>query len=259
MMEIDGAVCIVTGASSGIGAASARLLSARGAKVVLAARRAERLQALAAELPGSLAIPTDVTAAGQIERLVARAVDSYGTVDALVNNAGQGLHVPLEQLDPADLRAVFELNVVAPLVGMQTVLPVMRAGSGGAIVNVSSATSLRVFPGLGGYSATKAALNMLSQVARLELADAGVSVSVVYPSVTATEFHQKLRAGQLVSGARRIAPDPPELVAEAIAFALQRGEPHVLVADPPRPIVPGDSDDWGALLARQAPTGGDAR
>ena len=252
-MEIDGAVCIITGASSGIGAATARLLSGQGARVVLAARRAERLDALAAELPDALAVPTDVTSPGRFRQLVTRTVDTYGRVDVLVNNAGQGLHVPLQELDPADLRAVFELNVIAPLVGMQAVLPVMRDGSGGAIVNVSSATSLRVFPGLGGYSATKAALNMLSQVGRLEFADGGVSMSVVYPSVTATEFHQKLRAGELLSGARSIPPDPPGLPAEAIAFAIRTGEAHVLVADPPRPIVPGDSEGWGALLARQAP------
>lgn len=250
-VNVDGAVCIVTGASSGIGAATARLLSGRGAQVVLAARRAERIEALAAELPGSLALATDVTAAGQIQRLVDRTVERYGRVDVLVNNAGQGLHVPLEELDPADLRAVFELNVIAPLVGMQAVLPVMRAGAGGAIVNVSSATSLRVFPGLGGYSATKAALNMLSQVARLEMAGARVTVSVVYPSVTATEFHQRLRAGSI--RAHGIAPDPPELVGEAIAYAIGGGDAHVLVADPPRAIVPGDAGDWGALLARQAP------
>ena len=145
--------------------------------------------------------------------------------------------------------------MVAPLVGMQAVLPVMRARSGGAIINVSSATSLRVFPGLGGYAATKATLNMLSQVGRLELAGAGVMVSVVYPSVTATEFHDRLRAGHLVSGARAIPPDPPELAAAAIAFAIRSGEAHVLVADPPRPIVPGDNEGWGALLARQAPGG----
>ncbi len=252
-MKIDGAVCIVTGASSGIGAATARLLSGRGARVVLAARRAERLQALAAELPGSLALATDVTVPGQIERLVSRTVERYGRVDVLVNNAGQGLHVPLEELDPVDLRAVFELNVIAPLVGMQAVLPVMRAAAGGAIVNVSSATSLRVFPGLGGYAATKAALNMLSQVARVEMAGAGVTVSVVYPSVTATEFHQRLRAGELRGGGHAIAPDPPELVGEAIAYAIRGGEAHVLVADPPRAIVPGDAEGWGALLARQAP------
>jgi short-subunit dehydrogenase len=153
---------------------------------------------------------------------------------------------------------VFELNVVAPLVAMQAVLPVMRGQSSGAIVNVSSATSLRVFPGLGGYAATKAALNMLSQVGRIELAAAGVLVSVVYPSVTATEFHQRLRAGKIVSGARSIVPDPPEVVGEAIAFAVRSGEAHVLVGDPPRPIVPGESEGWGALLARQAPTATDA-
>ena len=252
-MEIDGAVCIVTGASSGIGTATARLLSGLGAHVVLAARRTERLEDLAVELPGSLVVSTDVTIAAQVERLVARTVDTCGTVDVLVNNAGQGLHVPLEELDPTDLRAVFELNVVAPLVGMQAVLPVMRAREHGAIVNVSSATSLRVFPGLGGYAATKAALNMVSQVGQLELADAGVAVSVVYPSVTATEFHQRLRAGHLVSGGHTIQPDPPELPATAIAFAIRTGEAHVLVADPPKPIAPGDNGGWGALLARQAP------
>jgi NAD(P)-dependent dehydrogenase (short-subunit alcohol dehydrogenase family) len=224
-----------------------------GAHVVLAARRTERLEALAQELPGSLVVTTDVTIAEQVERLVVRTVDTYGRVDVLVNNAGQGPHVPLEELDPVDLRVVFELNVVAPLMGMQAVLPLMRSGSGGTIVNVSSATSLSVFAGLGGYSATKAALNMLSQVGQLEFAPAGIAVSVVYPSVTATEFHQRLRAGHLVTGGRSITPDPPELVGRAIAMAIRTGEPHVLVADPPMPIDPGDSEGWGVLLARQAP------
>ena len=176
-MEIDGTVCIVTGASSGIGAATARLLSQMGARVVLAARRTERLEALSSELPGSLAVTTDVTVTEDLDRLVARTIETYGTVDVLVNNAGQGLHVPLEELDPVDFRAVFDLNVVASLVAMQCVLPHMRAGSGGVIVNVSSATSLRVFAGLGGYSATKSALNMLSQVGRVEFAPAGITVS----------------------------------------------------------------------------------
>ena len=252
-MDIDGGVCIVTGASSGIGASTARILSKRGARVVLAARRAERLSELAAELPDSLAVETDVTAPDQIERLVQRALEAFGRVDVLVNNAGQGLHVPLEEVRPEDLRAVFELNVIAPLVLLQAVLPIMRAQSAGAIVNVSSATSLRVFPGLGGYSSTKAALNMVSQVARLELAPAGVIVSVVYPSITATEFHDRLRAGRVAPAARNIPRDPPELVGEAIAFAISTGEAHVLVAEPPKPIVPGDGETWSALLARQGP------
>jgi short-subunit dehydrogenase len=257
-MKIDGAVCIVTGASSGIGAATAEILSRRGARVVLAARRVERLDALSAQLPNSLAVATDVTVPQQFQRLVFAAVEKYGRIDVLVNNAGQGLHLPLEELEPADLRAVFELNVVAPLVGLQTVLPYLRAQSAGAIINVSSATTLRVFAGLGGYSATKAALNMLSQVARVELASSGVSVSLVYPSVTATEFHDRLRAGQMAVGARNIPKDPPQLAGEAIAFAIETGEPHVLVADPPRAIIPGDKDAWSALLARQGPGAGTA-
>jgi short-subunit dehydrogenase len=83
---------------------------------------------------------------------------------------------------------------------------------------------------------------MISEVARLELARGGIAVSVVYPSVTATEFHERLRAGHLVSGGRSIPPDPPELAAAAIAFAIRSGEAHVLVADPPKRIVPGNSE-----------------
>jgi NADP-dependent 3-hydroxy acid dehydrogenase YdfG len=252
-MEIEGAVCIVTGASSGIGAATARLLHGRGARVVLAARRTERVEALAGELPGVLAVTTDVTVAEDLERLVARVLDAYGRVDALVNNAGQGLHVAIEELDPADLRAVFELNVVAAVMGMQTVLPVMRSQAAGSIVNVSSATTLRVFPGLGGYSATKAALNMISEVARLELLGSGVTVSIVYPAVTATEFHDRLRAGHMADGARNIPSHPPELVGEAIAFAITTGEAHVLVGDPPRPIIPRQNEGWQTFPAQQTP------
>jgi len=252
-MEIDRCVCIVTGASSGIGAAAARRLSGLGARVVLAARRTDRLVELSRELPGSTAVTTDVVAPGGLEHLVSTTVDRFGGVDVLVNNAGQGLHVSLEQLDPDDLRAVFELNVVAPLRGMQAVLPSMRARGGGSVVNVSSATTLRVFRGLGGYSATKAALNMLSEVGRLELADAGVAVSIVYPSVTATEFHQHLRAGRILSGTRAMTPDPPELAADAIVLAIRTGEAHVLVSDPPRAFTPEGRDGPAGPLSDTHP------
>lgn len=241
-MEISGKSCIVTGASSGIGAATAQLLHALGAKVTLAARRTGRIEALAAELPGSRAVTTDVTDPAHLRRLVSEVISNFGAIDVLVNNAGQGLHVPILELNPVDLRAVFELNVVAPLVATQCVLPAMVAAGGGAIVNVSSATTLRVFPGLGGYAATKAALNMLSEVSRPELADQGVSVSVVYPAVTDTEFHESLRAGHVVSGPWSVQKDPPELVARAIEFAITSGEAHVLVRDPPTPIVPGEGE-----------------
>ena len=105
---------IVTGASSGIGAATARLAHSQGARVVLAARRAERLARLADELPGSLAVPTDLTRGAEVEELCDRTFQAFGSIDVLVNNAGQGLHVPLVEVESEDFLAVWELNVTVP-------------------------------------------------------------------------------------------------------------------------------------------------
>jgi short-subunit dehydrogenase len=229
-MELDGAVVIVTGASSGIGAATARLVAARGARVVLAARRVDRLKKLADELPGALAVPMDLRDPAQIVSLVGTTLDRFGRVDVLVNNAGQGLHVPLEQVRLEDLRAITELNVYAPLLAMQAVIPPMRRQGGGVIVNVSSMTSRMVLPGAGGYSATKSALNMLSQVARRELAPDGIVVSIVYPSVTATEFHESLAAGARVGGnSWAVKAHSAESVAEAIVGVIQSGEEEIML------------------------------
>jgi short-subunit dehydrogenase len=229
-MELDGAVVIVTGASSGIGAATARLAAGRGARVVLAARRADRIEALAAELPGAFAVPTDLRDPAQVTRLVQATVTRFGRVDVLVNNAGQGLHVPVELVRLDDLEAIVKLNVYAPLLAMQAVIPVMRRQGGGVIVNVSSMTSRMVLPGVGAYAATKSALNMLSQVAHRELAADGIVVSVVYPSVTATEFHKSLAAGGRVGGDEWASrAQPAESVAEAIVGVIQSGEEEVLL------------------------------
>jgi short-subunit dehydrogenase len=128
----------------------------------------------------------------------------FGTIDVLVNNAGQGLHVPLMEVDWDDSKAVWELNVMAPLALMQAVVTTMAAQGSGAIVNVSSVTSQRMIPGLGAYSSTKSALNMLSQVGRAEFGGLGITVSVVYPALTVTEFHQSLRAGRRTGAAGRM-------------------------------------------------------
>jgi short-subunit dehydrogenase len=229
-MELVSAVTIVTGASSGIGAATARLAAARGANVVLAARRVARITELAEELPGALAVPTDLRDPAQMVRLVGTTLDWYGRVDILVNNAGQGLHMPLEQVRLDDLRAITELNVYAPLLAMQAVIPPMRRQGSGVIVNVSSMTSRMVLPGVGGYAATKAALNMISQVARRELAPDGIVVSIVYPSVTATEFHQSLAAGARVGGnSWAVRAHSAESVAEAIVGVIESGEEEILL------------------------------
>src|SRR5919206_120271 len=141
LLDLTGKVVIVTGSSSGIGEATARLLHAAGALPVLAARRAERLNALSAELAGALAVPTDVTDPGQQRALVQAAVDRYGRVDGLVINAGASFHHRLEEIDPAAYLQLLNLNVVSVVAGMQAVLPVMRRQRAGRIVSVSSGTT----------------------------------------------------------------------------------------------------------------------
>ncbi|MGC2192507.1 MAG: SDR family oxidoreductase [Candidatus Dormiibacterota bacterium] len=231
-MEVSGRVMIVTGASSGIGAATARVAHQQGARLVLAARRAERLAQLAEELPGSLAVPTDVTDASSVIGLRDRALEAFGSIDVLINNAGQGLHVSLTEVQADDFRAVWELNVLAPLALMQAVLPAMTHQGAGAIVNVSSATSLMVIRGLGAYAATKSALNMLSKVAREEFAPRGVVVSLVYPGITDSEFHSSLRAGGKPTGAGGRPAAPTEVVAKVILETVQSGEAEVRAAPP---------------------------
>ena len=236
-MDVQDRVVIVTGASSGIGAATAHLLSAHGARVVLAARRNDRLQQLEAELPGSLAIVTDVTGEADIRRLIDATEERFQRIDVLVNNAGQGLHVPVEQIRLNDYRAIMELNVYAPLRLMQEVAPTMRRQGEGCIVNVSSGTTRMVLPGVAAYASTKSALNMLSQVAREELAGDGITVSLIYPYITETEFHRSLRAGiGGPAGAPRQLPPghTAEFVAEYILRMIRTGETEIAL----RPDTP---------------------
>jgi NADP-dependent 3-hydroxy acid dehydrogenase YdfG len=228
-MELTDKVVLVTGASSGIGEATARRLAGEGARLVLAARRSDRIQTLAEELGEALAVTTDMRDRTQVRALVAAATDAYGRVDVLVNNAGQGLHVPVMDIALDDLVAVTELNFYAPLVAIQAVVPIMRKRGGGSIVNVSSGTTLMVPTGTAGYASTKAALNMLSRTARAELAEDGIAVSVVYPFVTATEFHETLRAGEGPSRRPGLEPHPAELVADAIAQLIASGEEEAIL------------------------------
>jgi NADP-dependent 3-hydroxy acid dehydrogenase YdfG len=225
-VELTGKVVIVTGASSGIGASTATLLHEAGAAPVLAARRADRIAALGERLGGALAAPTDVTDPAAVERLVAATLARHGRIDGLVNNAGASLHHPLADLDLAEFRRVLELNVLSVVAMTQAVLPALRAAGGGAIVNVSSGTTRMALPGVGAYAATKSAVNMLSAVARAELAPDGIAVSVVLPSITATEFAGgRFKPGG--TGRDGMVVHNPNYVAAVILRALLTGEERI--------------------------------
>lgn len=242
VLDLTGKTVIVTGASSGIGAATARLLHEAGAYPVLAARRAGRIEALGQHLGGALAVPTDVTDSTAISRLVKLTLDRHGRIDGLVNNAGVSLHESLDQLDLDEFSRVLTLNVVSVLAMTQAVLPAMRAQGGGRIVNISSGTTRMVLPGAGGYAATKSALNMLTAVGRRELAEEGIAVSLVLPSITATEF----AGGRFQAGppARPgLVAHAPDYVGQVILRALRTGEERIDIPhgaeQPELTVIPG--------------------
>jgi short-subunit dehydrogenase len=161
--------------------------------------------------------------------MVAQTLEHYKRIDVLINNAGQGLNVPIEKVDIDVYRSVFELNVVSVLVAMQAVVPIMRAQGGGAIINISSGTSkipperYRGGHPIGPYASTKYALNAITLLGRQELAADNISVGVVYPGVTATNFFNNL-AGSYQSNARPVGAtsvDSAESVAAKILEAVE--------------------------------------
>jgi short-subunit dehydrogenase len=189
-MELQDKVAIVTGASSGIGLATAKLLTQNGAKVALAARRKHELDELSKELPNSIAIPTDMTKENQIKEMVAKVVNHYGRVDILINNAGRGYDSLIEKIDIESFHAILDLDVVGPLIAMQAIIPIMKKQDGGMIVNISSGTALMYLPNMGGYSSLKRALGGISLTAREELKEDNIIVSVFYPYITSTDFEK---------------------------------------------------------------------
>lgn len=189
-MDIKDKVVIVTGASAGIGEATAVQLAQKGAKVALVARSKGKLEALAKKLPGSLAVPADMSDEKAVRKMVETVAKHYGRVDILVNNAGQGYDCPVEHIDTEKYRGNFQLNVIGPLVAMQAVIPLMRRQGGGMIVNISSGLSLMYLPGMAPYSSTKRALNGITLTARDELAKDNIKASVVMPYITLTDFEK---------------------------------------------------------------------
>lgn len=226
-MDLHDRVVIITGASMGIGAATARAFVAAGAKVVLAARSGAALAALAGELGAgrALAVPTDITDRAQVEALVRQALERFGAIDILVNNAGVGMSGPVASLDPAAFQAIFATNVLGPLYAMQAAIPHLRKPGGGLIVNVSSMVSTLPIPTIGGYRATKTALDALSANARIELARDNIRVVTVLPGQTNTAFFTNSLGAR--GGYQPQRADPPEHVAQRIVWGAQR-EPRTV-------------------------------
>ena len=229
-MELRDSVIIVTGASSGIGLATAKALAAKGAKVALLARNTAAIEALAKELPGSFAVTADMIEFDGVRRAIGNVKEHYGRVDALVNNAGRSYAASIEHLDPKIFDEIFHLNVLGPIVAMQAVIPIMRAQGGGSVVNVNSGTAFMTIPGYSVYSSSKRALLGFSMTARTELAADKIVVSEVYPGVTATNFG-KNRMGSGGPTGNYAAGDTAEFVADIVVKAIVEGEAQYFAND----------------------------
>jgi NADP-dependent 3-hydroxy acid dehydrogenase YdfG len=224
-VTLAGKTAVVTGASSGIGEATARLLAKEGCNIVLAARREDRLNALADELgEGTLAAPTDVTDPAACAALVARTVERFGSVDILVNNAGLGLYGSIADGDPEDWRKMFDVNVLGVLyVTRAAVRQMLRQGSG-EVVFVSSVAGRRVPRADGAvYAATKHAITAVAEGLRMDVHEKGIRVISVEPGLVRTEFPESsYPSAEEYYAEKDYAPLEAEDVAAAVLYAVEQ-------------------------------------
>jgi short-subunit dehydrogenase len=222
-------VIVVTGASAGIGAELAKQLAAKGAKVVLAARRKPELDKVAAEAgANALAVATDVTRRADVEKLRDTAIERFGRIDVWVNNAGRGISRSIADLTDDDLDAMWRDNMKSVVYGMQAVLPHFKSKNQGQIVNISSGLSRApLAPVRAAYGAVKAAGNMLSASLRVELRTAypGIHVTVVLPGVVATEFGKNSLGGG-VDNSKIPGAQPVDAAAKAIVDVIENPKPE---------------------------------
>ena len=228
--NIAGEIVVITGASSGLGEAAARLLCARGASVVLGARRLDRLRALADELIRSggkaLAMETDVTRREQVQALVDAAVKAYGRIDVIINNAGLMPQSPLERLKIDDWDRMIDVNIKGVLYGIAAALPYMKQQKAGHIINVSSVAGHKVRPGGVVYSATKHAVRVISEGLRQEVKAYNMRTTVISPGAVDTELPNSVTEPDIAANIRKFyeIAVPAESFARAVAFAMTQPE-----------------------------------
>ena len=227
--DIDGRVVVITGASSGLGEAAARHLSGLGASVVLGARRVDRLRSLSDELTGrggkALALATDVTVCDQVKRLADAAVEKYGRVDVMINNAGLMPQSLLERLKIDEWDRMIDVNIKGVLYGIAAALPHMKQQKAGHIVNVSSVAGHKVRPGGTVYSATKHAVRVISEGLRQEVKPYNIRTTVVSPGAVDTELPDTITDPDVSVAMRKFYDDfaiPADSFARAVAFALSQ-------------------------------------
>lgn len=246
MNNIEGKVVAITGASSGIGEATARLLAERGASVVLGARRVERLDDIAREIRahggGVATCRTDVTRREDLERLVAAAAEQFGSLDVLVSNAGISKIGPVADLDADGWSAMIDVNLRGVLHGIAAALPVFRRQGRGHFVTTVSTAGLKVVPTMAVYAATKNAVRTVMEGLRQESTDGVIRTTSISPGFVDTELDSSIDDTALRDQIRSTMSAfglPPAAVARAIAFAIEQPDDVEIGEIVIRPTVQG--------------------
>jgi NADP-dependent 3-hydroxy acid dehydrogenase YdfG len=233
MAKLYGKVAVITGASSGIGEATAEALAAERASVVAAARREDRLEDLVGQINGkdggkAIAVACDVTDEQQAHDLIKRAKDEFGRVDILVNNAGVMQLSKIQRGLSDEWRTMFEVNVLGLLYASDAAIEVMKEQGSGHLVNISSLASRGTRPGLGVYSGTKMAVNGISESLRQELLEDNIRVTMVEPGAVETELPDHITDNEAREGLsamlERLEPLHAEDIANAIAYVVTQPE-----------------------------------
>lgn len=224
-------VIAITGASAGIGRATALCLAKRGASVAICARRQDRLDAVAAEIVAAggtaLAVVADVTRPEDMEAFVRATVERFGRLDVMLCNAGHGVYGEVDRVDPAQMREMMDVNFNGTFLAAQSALRVFRTQGHGHIIIVSSIVGRRGIPFMGPYSATKFAQVGLAECMRAELLGTSIHVSVVYPISTETEFHGVMMQRSGFATRAKGPRQSPDVVANAIARAIEHPVPEI--------------------------------
>jgi NADP-dependent 3-hydroxy acid dehydrogenase YdfG len=223
---IEDKVVVITGASSGLGEAAARHLAENGAKLVLGARRVDRLQALASDLrlDGKAVVRTDVTDRNQVKQLVERAIEMHGRVDVMLNNAGLMPSSRLERLQIDEWDRMIDVNIKGVLYGIAAVLPPMIARKSGHIINVASVAGHKVGPGGVVYAATKHAVRTISEGLRQEVKPYNIRTTIISPGAVATELTETITDPVVAEGMRKTYEKaiPADSFARIVAFAMSQ-------------------------------------
>ncbi|WP_307180100.1 SDR family oxidoreductase [Streptomyces africanus] len=229
MLSLHGKIVAITGASGGIGEATARLLAQRGAAVVLAARRSERIDAIAQNIQEegcrAATCVVDVTQAEDLQRLVSTTIDQYGRLDVLVNNAGIAPISPLADLDTESWSAMIDVNLRGTLNGIAAALPAFRKQGAGHLVSIVSVAGLTVSPSMAVYAATKNAVRTIHEGLRTESTDGVVRTTAISPGYVRTDLADSMTDPHIREQTRKnmdAVGIPPAAVARAVAFAIEQ-------------------------------------